>query len=143
MTTGNTSATAVAGLAFSEGLGVMRCPASMCPLIAPNGSPWTGEKDALCPGHDDLDNHGCGWWGMACEGGHMQAEVESAARQGGYAVVIGPNKPKRADIQSERAYDCPRQRDCRWQEQAQFAGLALCPPRDALKRGMDPRVCLF
>ena len=33
---------------------VMQCPATMCPLIAPNGSPWTGEKNGVCPEQEDL-----------------------------------------------------------------------------------------
>jgi hypothetical protein len=124
----------------------MQCPASMCPLIAPNGSPWTGEYGGACPGHDDLDNkedRGCPWWGMACGGGGMQHTVEEAAEAGGSAFVIGPNKPHRDTIGTAKEYDCPKASVCRWQEQAEVAGRKLCPPRDALARGIDPRVCLF
>lgn len=121
----------------------MMCPASMCPLIAPNGSPWSGEFEAKCPGHDDLEKDGCPWWGMSCQGGNHQEVVEEAARAGGYAVVLGPRQPKRGGIQNPRSYDCPKASTCRWQEQATLSGRELCPPRDALARGMDPRVCLF
>lgn len=121
---------------------VLRCPASMCPLIAPDGSPWTGKYDSPCPGHDDLDNRGCPWWGMTCKGGHMQAQVDEAEINGGYAPVVGPRKPKRMKG-SPRKYNCPKAGECRWQEQAEKAGLPLCPPRSALARGLDPRICLF
>lgn len=121
----------------------MQCPASMCPLIAPNGSPWTGQYGTVCPGHDDLKTDGCPWWGMGCAGGGMQGMVEEAAEAEGRAHVAGPNQPRRAGFAAPRSYDCPKAAECRWQEQAGIAGRALCPPRDALARGMDPRVCLF
>lgn len=117
----------------------MQCPASMCPLIAPNGSPWTGEYGTSCPGHDDLATDGCPWWSMACSCGGIQAQVEEAAAQDGRMLVVGPNQPRRTSG-APRSYDCPKAADCRWQEQA---GDKLCPPRDALARGLDPRVCLF
>lgn len=117
----------------------MECPASMCPLIAKDGSPWTGEKDAPCPGHDDLDTDGCAWWSMACSTGGIQRQVDEAAAHGGRMVVLGPNQPRR-EAGAPRAFDCPKVKVCRWQEQA---GEKLCPPRDALARGLDPRVCLF
>ena len=117
----------------------MECPASMCPLIAKDGPPWTGEYGGSCPGHDDLETDGCPWWSMACSCGGIQGLVEEAATRGGRTAVIGPNKPRRS-IAAPRAFDCPKAPVCRWQEQA---GDRLCPPRDALARGIDPRVCLF
>jgi hypothetical protein len=120
----------------------MLCPASMCPLIAPDGSPWTGEKDGPCPGHDNTEADGCPWWSMACSTGGIQGLVEESAARHGKALVIGPNKPRR-EIGTPRSYDCPKASVCRWQEQAVAAGRKLCPPRDALGRGIDPRVCLF
>jgi hypothetical protein len=122
---------------------MMRCPASMCPLIAPHGSPWTGQFDAPCPGHDDIDNGGCEWWSLACRGNGIADSVETAARCGGCAAVAGPNQPRRHEIGPPRYFDCPKASVCRWQEQATLAGNDLCPPRDALARGIDPRVCLF
>lgn len=119
-----------------------QCPASMCPLIAPNGSPWTGTYGSLCPGHDDIDTNGCPWWSMACSSNGIQDEVEAAAADGGQAVVIGPNKPRRL-VGASRSYDCPKAPLCRWQERAEKHGRDLCPPRDALRRGLDPRVTLF
>lgn len=121
----------------------MQCPASMCPLIAPKGSPWTGTYAAPCPGHDDLDTDGCPWWSMACSVGGIQGQVEEAAANGGKAFVIGPNYPHRDTIGNSRSYDCPKVSVCRWQEQAEKAGRSLYPPRDALSRGLDPRVYNF
>lgn len=121
----------------------MLCPASMCPLIAPNGSPWTGAYGAPCPGHDDLATDGCPWWSAACSTGGVQHQVEEAIAAGGRMAVAGPNQPRRDDLGLARAYECPKAGECRWQEQAEKAGRALCPPRDALARGADPRVALF
>lgn len=121
------------------------CPASMCPLIAPDGSPWSGPGNSPCPGHDDIDTDGCPWWSMACAVGGIQGLVEEAVQLGGKSSmpILGPNKPKRHEIGSARRYDCPKAGVCQWQEQAQIKGKQLCPPRDALARGIDPRVCLF
>jgi hypothetical protein len=38
-------------------------------------------------------------------------------------------------------YDCKHTHECKWQIQAGEG--KLCPPRAALKEGVDPRVCLF
>lgn len=120
----------------------MQCPASMCPLIAKDGSPWTGTYAAPCPGHDDIDTNGCPWWSMSCSCGGIQQQVEEAAEHGGRHNVAGPNKVRRLEG-AARTYDCEKASVCRWQEQALAAGRTLCPPRDALARGLDPRVCLF
>ena len=116
----------------------MLCPATMCPLIAKDGSPWTGETNGPCPGHAGGDD-GCDWWDMACSCGGIQAEVEAAVQNGGIGFVVGPNQPRRG-LAEPRRPTRPRAAECRWQEQA---GERLCPPRDALARGIDPRVCLF
>jgi hypothetical protein len=58
-------------------------------------------------------------------------------------MVLGPNQPRRDGIGQPRSYDCHLASVCRWQEIATAAGRPLCPPRDALARGMDPRVTLF
>lgn len=123
----------------------MECPASMCPLVAPNGSPWTGEYGGPCPGHDDLDAGGCPWWSMACATGGIQKLVEEAAQCGGCSSmpIVGPNKPRRHEVGASKEYDCPKAPVCRWQERATIEGRTLCPPRDALARGIDPRVCVF
>jgi hypothetical protein len=112
----------------------------MCPLIASKGSPWTNEKAAACP----EDEAKCQWWTIACSTGGIQGLVESAAR-GQPVPVVGPNPPSRytADRAKARYYDCPHAAVCSWQKQALKAGRVLCPPRDALKRGFDPRITLF
>lgn len=115
------------------------CPASMCPLIAPDGSPWTGTYKAPCPEHDDIETGGCPWWSMACAVGGIHAQVNEALKNDGKALVIGPNKPK-PGIKKEKTYECKMESECSWQKQA---GDKLCPPRYALSKGLDPRVCLF
>jgi hypothetical protein len=117
-----------------------QCPASMCPLIAPKGSVWTGEKASACP----EDANVCPWWSMACSTGGIQGLVDSAV-SGRPVAVVGPNPPSRytADQSKARFYDCAHAATCSWQKQALKAGRILCPPRDALKRGFDPRICLF
>ena len=120
----------------------VQCAATMCPLIAKDGSPWTGTKDAPCPEKGGMDDGGCPWWDMACSVGGIQRQVDEAASHEGRAAVIGPNKPRRGTSTS-REYDCPKAAICSWQRQAEKVGRSLCPPRDALARGLDPRVCLF
>jgi hypothetical protein len=66
-----------------------------------------------------------------------------AAEAGGRAMILEPNQPRREGVGEPRSYDCPRAGVCRWQEIATAQGRTLCPPRDALARGMDPRVTLF
>lgn len=125
----------------------VQCPATMCPLIAKDGSPWTGEYGGVCPEHADLDfprddaRCGCPWWEFACSVGGIQGLVEEAARDR-YIPVLGPNQPRRP-VGAPREFDCPKAGICSWQKQATVAGRNLCPPRDALSRGIDPRVCLF
>lgn len=66
-----------------------KCPASMCPLIAPNGSPWTGDKDADCPESDDIENNGCPWWSMTCSTNGIHQQVNEAYKNNGKVLVIG------------------------------------------------------
>ena len=124
-------------------MGDVFCPATMCPLFAKDGSPWTGQFDAPCPERDGTKANQCPWWGIACgDGGHgLQALVEDAVKGAGLPV-IGPNRPRR-ETGAAREYDCPRAPDCSWQKQAEFAGFGLCPPRRAMAMGADPRVVAF
>lgn len=115
------------------------CPASMCPLIAPNGSPWTGEKDAPCPEHDDIDSGGCPWFSMACGTGGVHNQVDEALHEGD-VLQIGPNPARRNHATAVKTYDCPRENECSWQKHKKHE---LCPPRYALSLGLDPRVCNF
>lgn len=111
----------------------------MCPLIAPKGSFWTGEYAAECPEHDDLDNNGCPWWSMSCSSGGIQDQVNQALKDG-RSFVVGPNQPKEGFRKNYTEFDCPKANECSWQKQA---GDDLCPPRYALSKKLDPRVCLF
>ena len=136
------------------------CPATMCPLTAPDGSPWTGEKNAVCPQKEperDEDGNllavrngermGCGFWNSfgaqgcgGCEAAHHQ--VAEAANEEG-VLVIGPRQPKRMaadDRKRVQDYQCNRAHECQWQIEADKEG-SLCPPRSALRLGLDPRVC--
>jgi hypothetical protein len=82
---------------------------------------------------------------MACSTGQIQAAVDAAAA-GRPLPVVGPNKPSRYTVKKSqigRWYDCPKASVCSWQKQALKSGRMLCPPRDALKRGLDPRITLF
>jgi hypothetical protein len=135
------------------------CPASMCPLTAPDGSPWTGDENAVCPQRAPLEDEameallrakgqgGCGFWQAfgasgcgGCESAHHQ--VGEAARDEG-VLVIGPRQPRRTAADSRKrvhAYPCDRAHECQWQIEADREG-GLCPPRSALRLGLDPRVC--
>jgi hypothetical protein len=121
------------------------CPAGMCPLLAKNGSPHTGVYDLPCPENDNIflprPHTGCPWWSQTCSCGGVQKIVDMAESAGGKREVNRPNKPRRTDIGPSRSFDCPRAARCSWQKYA-TAESGLCAPRDALRRGIDPRVCL-
>lgn len=136
------------------------CPATMCPLTAPNGSPWTGEKNKVCqqrkpdrgPDMELLSPPpgkpaGCGFWqgfgGTGCDGctGAHHQIAEAIADEG--VLVIGPAQPKRMTAEERKRvwdYDCGRAHECQWQIEADRDG-GLCPPRSALRLGLDPRIC--
>ena len=118
------------------------CPASMCPLVAKDGSPWTGEKDAPCPEQDDINNGGCPFWSMACGTGAIHQQVNEAETK--QVLILGPNKPRHSQ-RKPSTYICDKENVCSWQKHAtqNNTGGGLCPPRYALSKGLDPRVCLF
>lgn len=105
----------------------MKCPASFCKLIAKDGSVWTNELKADCPGHGDIDNSGCPWWTLACSENVLIQEVKFYKEK--------PSSPK--------TYLCSDENICRWHEQAILHGENLCPPRLALSLGHSPKICLF
>lgn len=110
------------------------CPATMCPLFARDGSPWTGDVNAPCSGK------ACQWFRSGRCTGHdvARAQVGEAAA-GRMPLQVGPRQATRAAVPAG-AYACPRAAECRWQREA---GDRLCPPRDALARGLDPRVVAY
>ena len=125
-------------------IGQTVCPASMCPLFAKDGSPWTSEKNARCPKHaHDPDRPGsedCGFWDNGCDGaGGAMNQVEEAREYGG-TLQIGPIHQKRHELARPTIFDCPRALQCQWQQQV---SPKLCPPRFALSLGVDPRACAY
>ena len=125
-------------------IGQTVCPASMCPLFAKDGSPWTSEKNARCPKHahdpDRPASEGCGFWDNGCDGaGGAMNQVEEAHEYGG-TLQIGPVHQKRHELAKPTIFDCPRALQCQWQQQV---SPKLCPPRFALSLGVDPRACAY
>lgn len=122
------------------------CPATMCPLFAAGGSPWTGGKNVECPRRhaSSQAGRGCGWYqgfgGCGCDGRTAALEqIEGMAAQGA-VFQIGPVTVKRAAPTAPKSYDCPRAAECQWQIES---GKTLCPPRLALAQGIDPRACAY
>lgn len=109
------------------------CPATMCPLFASDGSPWTGDKDAPC------GNSACAWFqGGKCEGRDAADEQIAMAADGKGVFQIGTHA-KRQHATTPKDYDCPRAHECQWQIEAEKEG-GICPPRCALRLGLDPRL---
>lgn len=125
-------------------LGQPACPASMCPLFAKDGSPWTGEKNVRCPRHDhdpEVENsNGCAFWSDGCEGAIGAIGQVEEARETGGTLQIGPVHQKRHTIAAPTEFNCPRAPLCQWQIQVLPH---LCPPRYALSLGVDPRACAY
>lgn len=117
------------------------CPATMCQLIAADGSPWTGQKNAPCPKRSKT----CSWFyerdGLCDAGSGAQGQVAEAA-DGRHVTVFGPNQPRRRAPGAARDYACPRSSECQWQLDAEKEG-GVCAPRAALRLGLDPRLALF
>jgi hypothetical protein len=110
----------------------MKCPATMCPIMAPDGSMWTGEKDAPCI------QSACGFFDRKCFAASAAFEQVEDVKRNGSTLQLNPKGGKFAK-RKPMAYDCPRANDCQWQKESQ----GLCPPRLALSVGVDPRACLF
>lgn len=111
------------------------CPASMCPLIAPRGAPWTGHYNSPCL------NEKCGWYHQGhCEGGSAALEQIQDVEKKGFTLQLGPTTAK-FHKRKPIAYNCARALECQWQLEQPTGD--LCPPRQALAKGLDPRVCLY
>lgn len=112
------------------------CPATMCPLFARDGSPWTGDKNTPCEGT------GCGWFDVeeGCQGAVASFTQVGEVAAGQPLLQLGPVAARRTDRRAERTFDCPRAHECQWQIEY---GEQLCPPRHALSLGIDPRVCAY
>ena len=109
-----------------------KCPATMCPLFAADGSPWTGDKDSDCIGAE------CGWWHKEhCTGGDAAREQIAELTIGRRPLVLG--KKFRVGPSKPTTFDCPRAGVCQWQKESD----GLCPPRLALSLGLDPRACAW
>jgi hypothetical protein len=132
-----------ASIVYLSILGQPACPASMCPLFAKDGSPWTGQKNARCPQHEDYQkSDGCAFWaeGQGCDGAiGAIGQVEEALETGG-TLQIGPVRQKRHEVARPTEFDCAKASSCQWQIQV---APKLCPPRYALSLGVDPRACAY
>ena len=116
------------------------CPATMCPLFASDGSPWTGHKNAACPQHDDYKNGGCAFfYNGHCDGCTGAVDQVMEVEKNGHTLQIGPIRKKREEFKPA-SFDCPRAAECQWQHES---GDTLCPPRLALSKGIDPRTCAY
>jgi hypothetical protein len=106
---------------------VSMCAVTMCPLVAPFGSPWTGNKEAecavvACHWHDFNNVDGC-----------------LAVNEGLTAIAsLEKSTPEELRVEA-KLFDCPKAEICKWQQQSE----GLCPPRLALSKGIHPRVTLF
>jgi hypothetical protein len=90
------------------------CAALRCPLIAQLGCPW--------------------WLQMRPQGLPVQAPANGDTWQ---ECMVRPA----SETCEPQTYDCPVAAVCVWQNLS--GPNQLCPPREALSHGFDPRVCLF
>jgi len=104
----------------------MLCPMSMCPLLGRALPPASDDPGEPCPGHANAgEPQGCYWWGRECQGGAVRRRMPWATLRG----LPGAS------------FDCPNAARCTWQREAGEG--ALCPPRDALRVGIDPTTLAF
>lgn len=115
------------------------CPATMCPLFAADGSPWTGDKNTHCLGAvcGFFDKGHCDGAGMANE---QVREASTGRRPFQLAVVTEGRRGVEYIGRDSKTFDCSRAAECQWQVEA---GDKLCPPRSALALGIDPRVVAY
>ena len=111
------------------------CPATMCPLFATEGSPWTGDKNHHCQRAE------CLWFqGGHCTGRDAAMMQVLDAGLGLPVLQIGAVRARRGVAGPPKTFDCPRASECQWQAEA---SPGLCPPRLALARGLDPKVVAY
>jgi hypothetical protein len=55
-------------------------------------------------------------------------------------LQIGPCRGRMRRV-TPQVYDCARAGECQWQLSSPHG--ALCPPREALRLGVDPRFCAY
>lgn len=112
------------------------CPATMCPLFAAGGSPWTGEQNTACHGAT------CGWFrdGRCTAADHAHQQVADLA-DGEPIAQQGPVRVQKLQVE-RKTFECPRAHECQWQIEAEAEGV-ICPPRAALMLGVDPRACAY
>ena len=121
------------------------CPATMCPLFAAEGSPWTGEKNGECPRRHTSTpgTRGCLWYrgfgGCGCDGRTAALGQVAEAEAGKRVLQIGPVIAEKERV-AAKTFDCPRAHECQWQAESKGE---LCPPRLALAKGIDPRTCAY
>jgi len=112
------------------------CPATMCPLFAPNGSPWTGEVNTPCAKSD------CDYYDTKASfcfaGQDAFSFVEDAKKHGDCMRFSGPKDLSK--IEPQPAPTCDREHECEWQR---TASPGLCAPRYAITIGVDPRACCW
>lgn len=110
------------------------CPSTMCPLFASEGSPWTRQYDVPC------EKDKCAFFfNGKCDGsGHAEYQIEEVL-EGKIPLQIGNIHMKHKSVK-KREFDCPNSKRCQWQKES---GDKLCPPRMALSKGIDPRVCVY
>jgi hypothetical protein len=110
------------------------CPATMCPLFAADGSPWSGEVNAPCQGET------CGWFHDGhCLGARAAIENIDDVSSNRVLLQIGTVRVRRTKKTLPKTYDCPREKECKWQNET----TGLCPPRHALSLGIDPKACAY
>jgi len=108
------------------------CPATMCPLFAKDGSPWTGDKNSKCDGPE------CAWFHEGnCMGAAAAVEQIGWADEGSPVLIV--NDSRKRDRARPKSYECDRASECQWQAETE----GLCPPRLALQKGLDPRVVAY
>lgn len=111
------------------------CPLRACPLLSGYHPPAKVARDGLCSPDCSLCNHGeC----VAAEAAQGQLEIARHTRLLPYQIapLVGL-RPEPLQTTRQPAPPCGKAERCRWQRTE-----SLCPPRQAVREGLDPRRCL-